>query len=234
MNELIKVNYDSDRPTILGRDLHEFLEIESNYTTWFKRMCEYGFIENVDFSTYFPNLESELHGGQNKQDHQLTIDMAKEVCMLQRSEKGKIARQYFIQLEKAWNTPEMVMSRALKMAEKQLKQLQIDNARLTVDNQIMKPKADYFDELVDRGLNTGIRETAKELHIKERKFVRFLIDKKYLYRNKKGALQPYSQYVGELFTLKECMNDKTEWKGLQLLITPKGKETFKLLYLAAL
>ncbi len=71
------------------------------------------------------------------------------------------------------------------MAERQMKQLQIDNARLTVDNQIMKPKADYFDELVDRGLNTGIRETAKELHIKERKFVRFLIEKKYLYRDKK-------------------------------------------------
>lgn len=115
-----------------------------------------------------------------------------------------------------------------------MKQLQIDNARLTVHNQIMKPKADYFDELVNRGLNTGIRETAKELHIKERKFVRFLIEKKYLYRDKKGALKPYSQYVDELFTLKECMNDKTEWKGLQLLITPKGKETFKLLYLAAM
>ena len=223
MNELIKVNYDSDRPTILGRDLHEFLEVESNYTTWFKRMCEYDFIENIDF---IPFLE-ESTGGRPSQDHQLTIDMAKEICMLQRSEKGKIARQYFIQLEKAWNTPEMVMSRALKMAERQMKQLQIDNARLTVDNQIMKPKADYFDELVDRGLNTGIRETAKELHIKERKFVRFLIEKK-------GALKPYSQYVDELFTLKECMNDKTEWKGLQLLITPKGKETFKLLYLAAL
>ncbi len=194
MNELIKVNYDSDRPTILGRDLHEFLEVESNYTTWFKRMCEYDFIENIDF---IPFLE-ESTGGRPSQDHQLTIDMAKEICMLQRSEKGKIARQYFIQLEKAWNTPEMIMSRALKMAERQMKKLQIDNARLTVDNQIMKPKADYFDELVDRGLNTGIRETAKELHI------------------------------------KECMNDKTEWKGLQLLITPKGKETFKLLYLAAM
>ena len=190
MNELIKVNYDSERPTILGRDLHEFLEVKSKYADWFKNMCIYGFIENVDFMT--------------------------------------------LSKKKAWNTPEMIMSRALKMAERQMKQLQIDNARLTVDNQIMKPKADYFDELVDRGLNTGIRETAKELHIKERKFVRFLIEKKYLYRDKKGALKPYSQYVDKLFTLKECMNDKTEWKGLQLLITPKGKETFKLLYLAAM
>ena len=88
MNELIKVNYDSDRPTILGRDLHEFLEVKTKYAEWFPRMCEYGFIENIDFSTCFSNLRSEIHGGQNKQDHQLTIDMAKEICMLQRSEKG--------------------------------------------------------------------------------------------------------------------------------------------------
>ena len=234
MNELIKVNYDNDRPIILGRDLHEFLEVESNYTTWFKRMCEYGFIESIDFSTCFPNLESELHGGQNKQDHQLTIDMAKEICMLQRSEKGKIARQYFIQLEKAWNTPEMVMSRALKMAEKQLKQLQIDNARLTVDNQIMKPKADYVDELVDRNLLTNFRETAKQLQVKEKAFIQFLMDKKYIYKDKKGKIMPYAEKNKGLFEVKETFNEKTNWSGIQTLITPKGRETFKLLYLTAL
>ena len=233
MQAMIKVNYDSDRPTILGRELHEFLEVETPYRIWFPRMCEYGFVENVDFMS-FEQICTKPQGGRPSQDHQLTIEMAKEICMLQRSEKGKIARQYFIQLEKAWNTPEMVMSRALKMAEKQMKQLQMDNTKLTVDNQIMKPKANYFDELVDRGLNTGIRETAKELDIKEKKFVKFLIEKKYLYRDKKGNLQPYSRYVGDLFTLKECFNESTGWKGLQLLVTPKGKETFKELYLAAL
>ena len=233
MNELIKVNYDSDRPTLSGRELHEFLEVESNYTTWFKRMCEYGFDENIDFVTYFPNLESELHGGHNKQDHQLTIDMAKEICMLQRSEKGKQARQYFIALEKAWNTPEMILSRALKVAEQQMKQLQIRNSQLTVDNQIMKPKAEYFDELVERGLNTGIRETAKELGIKERKFINFLLEKKYLYRGKSGSLQPYAQYTEDLFVLKERFNEKSGWTGTQVFITPKGKETFRLLCLEA-
>ncbi|HIT87276.1 MAG TPA: antA/AntB antirepressor family protein, partial [Candidatus Coprocola pullicola] len=131
MNELIKVNYDNDRPTISGRELHEFLEVESNYTTWFKRMCEYGFTEEIDF---IPFLE-ESTGGRPSQDHQLTIDMAKEICMLQRTEKGKQARQYFIALEKAWNTPEMILSRALKVAEQQMKQLQIRNSQLTVDNQ---------------------------------------------------------------------------------------------------
>ena len=102
---------------------------------------------------------------------------------------------------------------ALKEEQNKNKTLQLQNAALSVDNQIMKPKADYFDELVERGLDTGIRETAKELHIKERKFVKFLTEKKYLYRDKKGKLQPYSNYVGDLFTLKECFNEGTGWKG---------------------
>ena len=84
MNELIKVNYDNDRPTILGRELHEFLEVESNYTTWFKRMCEYGFIEEIDF---IPFLE-ESTGGRPSQDHQLTIDMAKELAIVENNEMG--------------------------------------------------------------------------------------------------------------------------------------------------
>lgn len=114
MNELIKVNYDnSEHPTVSGRELHEALGIESNYTTWFKRMCEYGFSEGKDFATCFPNLESEnQHGGQNKTDHTLTLDMAKELCMIQRSEIGKRFREYFIEVEKAWNDPVLIMGRA--------------------------------------------------------------------------------------------------------------------------
>ena len=233
MNELIKVNYDSDRPTILGRDLHEFLEVKEKYTDWFKRMCEYDFIENVDFIG-FSQISEKPQGGRPSRDHQLTIDMAKEICMLQRSEKGKIARQYFIQLEKAWNTPEMIMSRALKMAEQQMKQLQIDNARLTVDNQIMKPKADYFDELVDRNLLTNFRETAKQLEIGEKKFIQFLLEKKYIYKNKKGKIMPYADKNKGLFAVKETFNQKTNWSGTQTLITPKGRETFRLLCLNTL
>ena len=160
--------------------------------------------------------------------------MAKEICMLQRSEKGKIARQYFIQLEKAWNTPEMIMSRALKMAERQMKQLQIDNARLAVDNQIMKPKADYFDELVDRNLLTNFRETAKQLEVKEKTFIKFLLDKKYIYKDKKGKIMPYAEKNKGLFEVKETFNEKTNWSGTQTLITPKGRETFRLLCLKAL
>lgn len=227
MNELIKVNYDSERPTVLGRDLYEALEVKTAYKDWFPRMCEYGFAEGIDFSSFL----SESTGGRPKQDHQLTIPMAKEICMLQRNEKGKMFRQYFIQIEESWNSPEMVMSRALKMAENQIKKLTVINSQLTVDNTIMKPKADYFDELVDRNLLTNFRETAKQLEVGEKKFINFLIEHKYIYRDKRGKLMPYADKNKGLFELKETYNEKTNWSGTQTLITPKGRETFRLLML---
>lgn len=125
MNEIIKVNYENERPTVSGRELHEFLEIETPYKQWFDRMKEYGFDENVDFALFTQKCASNNASGiQMKTDHQLTIEMSKEIAMIQRNEKGKQARQYFIALEKQWNTPEAVMARALKMAETTIKTLQ--------------------------------------------------------------------------------------------------------------
>lgn len=230
MQELIKVNYDSDRPTVSGRDLHEFLNVETRYNDWFTRMCEYGFSENFDYYSFLSN-RADGRAGKPRSDHQLTIEMAKELCMLQRNEKGKQAREYFINLEKAWNTPEMIMSRALRMAEDNLKNVKLLNSKLTVENQIMRPKAEYFDELVDRNLLTNFRETAKELGVKQQQFISFLIEKKYLYRDKRGKLMPYANKNNGLFEVKETYNEKTQWSGTQTLVTPKGRETFKLLCL---
>lgn len=233
MNELIKINYDSERPTVLGRDLYEALEVKTAYKDWFPRMCEYGFEENVDYSSFLSN-RVDGKAGKPRNDHQLTIPMAKEICMLQRNEKGKMFRQYFIQIEESWNSPEMVMSRALKMAENQIKKLTVINSQLTVDNTIMKPKADYFDELVDRNLLTNFRETAKQLEVGEKKFVKFLIEHKYIYRDKRGKLMPYADKNKGLFEVKETFNEKTNWSGTQTLITPKGRETFRLLMVKAI
>lgn len=230
MQELIKVNYDSDRPTVSGRDLHEFLEVKTAYKDWFPRMCEYGFVEDTDYRSFLSN-RVDGKAGKPRLDHQLTIEMAKELCMLQRNEKGKQAREYFINLEKAWNTPEMIMSRALRMAEDNLKNVKLLNSKLTVENQIMRPKAEYFDELVDRNLLTNFRETAKELGVKQQQFISFLIEKKYLYRDKRGKLMPYANKNNGLFEVKETYNEKTQWSGTQTLVTPKGRETFKLLCL---
>jgi anti-repressor protein len=238
--EIIKVNNtDPNKLTVSGRELHKGLGVKSNYTTWFERMCEYGFAENIDYKTYFPNLESENHGGQNKIDHQITIDMAKELCMIQRTEKGKRYRCYFIECEKAWNSPEAIMARALQLANSRLetileqnKQLEIKNNQLTIDNQVMKPKADYFDELVDRNLLLNFTDTAKELGIKRKDFIQFLLDNKYIYRDKKKNLRPYADKNDGLFELKESISTKTKWAGAQTLVTPKGRETFRLLCFA--
>lgn len=152
--------------------------------------------------------------------------------MLQRNERGKQARQYFISLESAWNTPEQVMARALKLADRELNTLRLKNSALTVQNQIMAPKADYFDELVDRNLLTNFRETAKQLGVPPKKFVQFLLDRKYIYRDQRGKLMPYAQHAeAGLFSVKEQVNEKTRWAGTQTLVTPKGRETFRLLYI---
>lgn len=236
MNELIKISYENaERPTVSGRELHEALGVKTAYKDWFPRMCEYGFTEGEDFN---PLKNKQVRTEGNRQvsreltDHQLTIPMAKEICMLQRSEKGKQFRQYFIRVEEVWNSPEMIMKRALEIANEKVKALQVSVSQLTVDKQIMQPKADYFDELVDRNLLTGIRETAKELKVKQNTFVNFLLDKKYLYRDKKGKLMPYAKPMENgLFEVKEFSNEKTGFSSTQVFITPKGKETFRLLLL---
>lgn len=127
-------------------------------------------------------------------------------------------------------SPEELMAKALMVAQKTLADREARLSALTVENQIMAPKAAYFDELVDRNLLTGLRETAKELNVPPKQFVNFLLDGKYLYRDKKKKLMPYQRHVDDgLFELKECFNDKTRWGGTQTMVTPKGRETFRLL-----
>lgn len=126
-------------------------------------------------------------------------------------------------------TPEELMAKALMVAQKTLAEREARIADLTVQNQIMQPKASYFDELVERGTLTNFRETAKQLCIPPKRFVAFLMEKKYVYRDKRGKLLPYEAKNDGLFELKESYNDKTQWSGTQTLITPKGRETFRLL-----
>lgn len=239
MNELITMNEQDTRFPVNGRELHEKLEVATQYKDWFPRMCEYGFVEGIDFNS-LKNERVQNEGGRTVTrtitDHYLTLGMAKELCMLQRTDKGREVRRYLISVEEQWNAPEAVMSRALQMANSKLTELsgkvlhlEAANSLLTVQMQVAQPKADYFDELVDRGVNISIRETAKQLGVKERAFVDFLMKHKYLYRDKKGKLTPYAQHDNDLFVIKECFNDKTNWGGTQTLTTPKGRETFRLL-----
>lgn len=147
MNSLIPINYDNpERPTVSGRELHDFLEIKTAYKDWFPRMCEYGFTEGEDFN---PLRIERVHdeGGRmvsrTVDDHQLTIPMAKELCMIQRNERGKQARQYFLAVEAQWNSPEAVMRRAVLIADHKVKELQSVNRSLLAENNDLKPDAEY-------------------------------------------------------------------------------------------
>ena len=232
MNDIIKVNYNTDQPTVSARELHEFLEVKTAYKDWFHRMREYGFAKGRDFNP-LKNEQVRFEGNREVKrtvdDAEITIDMAKELCMLQRNERGKQARQYFLQLERDWNSPEKVMARALQIAEKKINTLSAELSKATVQNTIMQPKSDYFDELVERNTLTNFRETANQLGVGQKVLVNFLLEKKYIYRDKKGKIMPYADKNDGLFTIKECFNEKTQWSGTQTLITPKGRETFRLL-----
>lgn len=129
-----------------------------------------------------------------------------------------------------------LLAKALQVAQvklaqrnERIKHLEVQNSALAVDKAIMQPKADYFDELVDRNTLTNFRETAKQIGVPPKKFMSFLLEHKYLYRDKKGKLLAYESKNDGLFQLKECVNEKTQWSGVQTLITPKGRETFRLL-----
>lgn len=154
-----------------------------------------------------------------------------EVLPSIRKNGGYIANQESMTDEELMAKAYQVALKVIKQKEDENNKLRSDNSKLTVDNNIMKPKAEYFDELVDRNLLTNFRETAKQLNVGEKKFIKFLIDKKFIYRDKKGKLMPYALHKNDgLFEMKECFNEKTQWSGTQTLVTPKGRETFRLLY----
>lgn len=150
MNEIIKINYDGDEPTVSARDLHEALNIGTRFNDWFTRMAEYGFSEGKDF--YSKTSKTSEYGGRPATDYDLTIRCAKEICMIQRTDIGRTIRNYFLDLEDAWNTPEQVMARALKMANKTIDSLknrcnflgeQVIEKQMQIEE--MQPKATYYD-----------------------------------------------------------------------------------------
>lgn len=162
MKELLKINYEAEKPTVSARDLHEGLEIKTEFRKWFSRMAEYGFDENVDWKRVSQKCPT-LGGEQNMVDYQISVDMAKQICMIQRSEKGKQYRQYFIDLEKAWNTPEQVMARALKLADRTIDTLKEDNKKLIEENERMKPKEIFADAVSASTSSILIGDLAKLL-----------------------------------------------------------------------
>lgn len=235
VSQIIKV--DENNMTVSARDLHDALGIQKRFSAWFDANAK-DFAEGEDYFGAYLKVQGNQYGGEQQlQDYQLTVDMAKHLCLMSHTEKGKECRQYLIDLEKAWNTPEQVMARALKIADRSIKQLKeqnkalsVQNSELTVQTNIMKPKVEYFDEIVDRNLLSNFTEVSKELGIKRNTLIKFLLDHGYIYRDKKGNLLPKANSKSDgLFEVKQCRNNKTQWAWAQTLVTPKGVETFRLL-----
>lgn len=230
MYDLIEVNYDNDRPTVSARELHQFLNIKTAFKDWFPRMCEYGFEENKDFNPLKNEqvrYEGERQVTREITDYQLTIEMSKEICMLQRSSEGKQARQYFIELEKKWNSPESVMSRALQFAQKQLDSVKAVNTALIEENTVMKPKADYYDNVIAHGKSVNFTDAAKLIGVPRSRFINELMQAGYIYRDNYGDIRAYTRSTEQgLCKHKQFYSDRNGHSGIQVLITPKGIEKF--------
>lgn len=210
MKELIKVSTGGNDITLSGRELHEFLEIKTPYSKWFNRMIEYGFTENIDFSTVGQKCPIANGGYQEVQDHEIKLDMAKEIAMIQRSEKGKQARQYFLQVEKAWNSPEMVMKRALEIANQQVENLKLQNAEQVKVIEGQKPKVLFADAVTASKTSILVGDLAKLIKqnghdVGQKRLFEWLRDSGYLIKRKGSDWNMPTQRSMEqgLFEIKE-------------------------------
>lgn len=228
MEEIIKVNYDSEQPTVSARELYEKLEVKTAFKDWFPRMCEYGFTVGKDFCSKM----SESTGGRPATDYDLTIRCAKEICMIQRTEVGRTIRNYFLDLEDAWNTPEQVMARALRMADKTIDKLKTDNAALLEDVSRMKPKEIFADAVSASDSAMLVRDVAKIIKqngvpIWEKRFYNWLRQNGYIC---KGTTSP-TQKAMELGLFEIVVRTVERGDGLPLetkttKVTGRGQQYF--------
>ena len=214
MNEIININYNNEQPTVLGRELHAMLEVKTPYTQWFERMCGYGFSEGTDFALV--SQKCETNNPKNpytvRNDHQLTIPMAKELCMLQRTERGKECRQYFIRVEEQWNSPDAIMQRALQIANSRVEKLRSENRVLLEENTAMQPKALFADSVCASKTSILIGELAKILKQNgvdtgQKRLFAWLRENGYLIRRKGTDYNMPTQRAMEmeLFEIKETV-----------------------------
>lgn len=207
MNDLITVTYDSDRPTVLGRDLHEKLEIKTRYNDWIARMCEFGFVEGVDF---YSILSKTPEGGRPSTDHQLTLDMAKQICMIQRSDAGKRYREYFLEVERKWNDPQAVMARSLIYANRQLDAAKVQLAEANALLEAAKPKVIFADAVAASKSSILVGELAKILRqngvrdMGQKRLFGWLRDNGYLMKTGSSYNMPTQKSMERgLFEIKE-------------------------------
>lgn len=234
MNNLININYNEDQPTVSARELHEQLHIGTKFTTWFDRMKEYGFTEGNEF---FPKMgETSENGGRPSVDYDITVDMAKQICMIQRTPEGKAVRQYLLDLEKAWNSPDQVMSRALKMADRTINNLKETNAKLLEDTVRMKPKEIFADAVSASHTSILIGALAKIIsqngvQIGQNRLFAWMRENGYLITRRGADYNMPTQKSMEmkLFEVRERTVNKPDGSSMitrTTLITGKGQQYF--------
>ena len=227
MNELIPLQPQTINgnavETVSARELHAFVESKQEFANWIKNRIEkYGFIENHDFLI---TLSKTPNGGRPSQEYFITLDMAKQLAMVENNEKGMQVRKYFIECEKKLKeqTVPLTFAEALRAYADEVEAHERTQQQLA----IAEPKVQYFDKLVERNLLTNFTTTAKEFGIKRKDFINYLLGNGYIYQDQQGNLLPYATHVPHLFEVKEYSKDAHS--GVQTLVTPKGRETLRLL-----
>lgn len=199
MNELLKINYETEQPTVSARDLHEKLEISKRFSAWFETNSK-GFVEGQDYTSVLSGTVVNNGAAREIQDFNISTEMAKHICLMSRTEKGMQCRQYFIDLEKAWNTPEQIMARALKMANQSIESLK-DRCKFLGDQVIeqqqiiteLQPKANYVDTILQSKSLVLVTQIAKDYGMSARKFNQILKELKIQYKVG-GQWVLYSKY----------------------------------------
>ncbi len=231
MNDLVKVNFDTQ--TVSARELHEKLNIGTRFNDWFPRMTEYGFAEGTDF---YSKMSKTENGGRPSTDYEISVDMAKQICMIQRTPEGKAVRQYLIDLEKAWNTPERVMARALKIANQSIENLKTQNSALATDNERMRPKEVFADAVATSHTSILIGDLAKLLkqngvEMGQKRLFAWMRDNGYLIKRKGTDWNMPTQKSMELglFEVKESTLNNPDGSvriNKTTKVTGKGQQYF--------
>lgn len=212
MNELLPIKYaDTEEPKVSARELHKALGIEKRFSAWFDTNSQ-GFIENDDFTSVLIGTEVPNNGGfqyRELQDYDLSVDMVKHICLMSRTTKGKECRQYLIDLEKAWNTPEQVFARALKMADRTIEKLKSSNLLLAQKIEQDRPKTVFADSVSSSKQSILIGDLAKLIcqnghSIGQKRLFQWMRDNGYLVKSGSSYNMPMQRYVEQgLFEVKE-------------------------------
>ena len=232
MTELISLTQSTIngelQQTVNARELHAFLQSKQDFSTWIKnRVEQYDFVENQDFVIFSENSE-KIQKGRPSKDYYITLDMAKELAMVERNDKGKQARQYFIECERKLRERQLKLAPTTYVEALRALADEVEAHNKTQEQlAIAAPKSEYFDKLVERNLLTNFTITAKEFGIKRTDLIDYLLANKYVYRDVRGNIVAYATHVPDLFEIKEFAKEKRA--GTQTLITPRGRKTFRLL-----